>query len=277
MRADPPAALLAMGSYASVGPVLAARSLRLPVVLHEANAVPGRAVSMLAGFADVVAVAFSDAARRIRHARVVFTGLPLGLRDGASFDPGLLRPDTFTLLVMGGSQGAHAINETACNAVCSLAGKGVEVQVIHLAGRRDVGVVRSAYATADVPGVATDFLQCMAPAYEAADMAVSRSGAGACSELAAFGVPALLVPFPSARRDHQTANARILVRGGGADMIAQENLSADGLEDHIDRLRRSPAKLDKMSAAMKAMAVPDADVRLADLIEQVVAGSFPDE
>ena len=125
MDRDRPHVLLAMGSYASVGPVLAARTLGVPVVLHEANAVPGRAISFLARFADAVAVAFSSAAKLLRHDRVVFTGFPVRPDLDRRFDTGLLQTGCFTVLIMGGSQGAHRLNETACEALCRLHRAGI--------------------------------------------------------------------------------------------------------------------------------------------------------
>lgn len=265
-----PDVVLAMGSFASFGPVMAARSLRIPAVLHEANAVPGRAVAFLARFADTVALAFAGAAVGLGGARTTVTGLPIREDRGRRFEPGTLAPDVFTVLVMGGSQGAQRLNEVACDAICRLHRRGVPLQVIHLTGARNEQPVRAAYAHRGVGGITLGFLEDMEKAYAAADLAVSRAGAGSCMELCAFGVPALLVPLPGAARDHQAANARELVEAGAADMCLQSELSVDWLVAYIDRCRLNAAHREAMRDAMQQFAIPRAAARLADIVENVV-------
>jgi len=268
MRVDRPAVVLAMGGFGAVGPVMAARCLGVSVVLHEANAVPGRAVSLLARFADVVALTFDNAAGALRGVPSVVTGLPVRRDSGARFDARTLDPGVFTVVVMGGSQGAQRLNRTACQALCSLHARGSPIQVVHLAGVRDEDVVRATYERAGVRAVTYGFLAEMSKAYGAADLAVSRAGAGSCVELCLYGVPALLVPLPEARRDHQTANAQELVDAGAADMCAQTELSGDRLAGYIERFRNDEDKRTAMRAAMRRFARPDAAARLADLVEK---------
>ena len=267
MRRKRPDVLLAMGSYASVGPVVAAWACRIPVVLHEANAVPGRAISFLARFATAIALTFPSAARRLgRHTHVV-TGLPLR----AALRPGARRPgdagDVFHVLVMGGSQGAHRLNEIATEALCRLHGGGAPVKVIHLAGLQDESMVRERYAASGVPATVYGFLDNMALAYGHADFVVARAGAASCMELAVCALPALLVPLPSAVRDHQTANAKAMEEAGAADLLAQTELTAERLAAYLDACRRDPSKLARMSRQAKAVAITDAAERLADLLE----------
>jgi UDP-N-acetylglucosamine--N-acetylmuramyl-(pentapeptide) pyrophosphoryl-undecaprenol N-acetylglucosamine transferase len=272
LRRRRPDVLLAMGSYASVGPVVAARTLRIPVVLHEANAVPGRAVAVLSRCAAAVAVAFDSAAQHLPRAATVRTGFPVRQNLADRFENGVLTPGTFTVLVMGGSQGARRLNEIAPRALCRLHGSSPPFQVVHLAGDRDAESVRSAYAAAGVPHAVFPFLKEIGKAYNAADMAISRAGAASCAELAACGVPCLLVPFPSAARDHQTANAREMARTGGADVIAQKDLTVAWLADYAEHCLTHPEKLAAMRRALKAVAVPDATAKLADLVERVGRG-----
>ena len=215
MRAHTPAVLLAMGGYASAGPVLAARSLGVPVVLHEANAVPGRAVSFLSRFAAVTAVSFPGAGRHLPGAATHHTGLPIRPPGPGRFPRGLRGRGSGPVLVIGGSQGAHALNELCSRALCLLHRQGVPLQVVHLAGPAEEKAVRLRYETECVRGVVFGFLEDMACAYNAADCAVSRAGAGSCAELAACVCAALLVPLPGAPRDHQAENARTLVELGG--------------------------------------------------------------
>jgi len=263
-----PDVLLAMGSYASFGPVVAARCRGIPVVLHEANAVAGRAVGLLAGLAARVAVAF-PLVRGISAQRQVVTGLPLraGLGDGGPRPPGLAS-GLFTVLVMGGSLGAGALNAAVPAALRRLHGDGLPLQVLHLAGEDDADAVRRQYAAAAVPHVVHAFYAGMAGAYAAADVAVTRAGASTCMELAACRLPALLVPLPGAPRDHQTANARVFADAGAAVLLPQAELTAGRVAGVLARLHGDPAQRERMRAAAGTLAQPHAAARLADVVEE---------
>lgn len=267
LRRERPEVLIAMGSYASVAPVLAARSLGIPVVLHEANAVPGRAVSFLAPLARTVAVGFEEASQHLP--RAVWTGFPVrpGL-VGSADSSRMFPPGGFTVLVMGGSQGARRLNEMAPAALGLLLERGVPVQAIHLSGRAGEEDVRKAYEQRRIPHRVFGFLQEMGTAYGAADLAVARSGAGTCAELAVFGVPALLVPLPTAMRDHQTANARVLERAGAAEVLVQADLTPELLAERIEGLWKDRARVEQMRRSLRRMAAPDAADRIVDLLER---------
>lgn len=267
MRTSRPDVVLAMGSYASVGPVVAARLLRIPTVLHESNAVPGRAVAFLARFASRIAVGCQAAAASLVHDDVTVTGFPLRRRLDGSFEDGALAPDRFTVLVMGGSQGAHALNETVSAAVIRLQKQSCPVNVVHLAGRLDAESIREQYRDAGVCALVFDFLGEMGKAYHAADLAIARSGAATCAELAACAVPALLVPLPTARRQHQLLNALVVSGAGGADVIAQEALTVKRVCEAIDSLRCDPDRLAEMRKMLKQSAVLDGADQLANLVE----------
>lgn len=269
MKTRRPDVLLAMGSYSSVGPVLAAHRLGVPVVLHEANAVPGRAIAFLSRYASAVGIAFTAAAAELRGARVERTGLPIraDLLSGPPERVGV-KPGLFTVLVMGGSQGAHRVNQLSCEALCEAHRRGTPLQVVHLAGRMDAEYVKLAYEESGVSNIVFPFLKEMGKAYRVADLAISRAGASSCAELAIFGVPSLLIPFPTARRDHQTANARELERAGAADVRAESEVTAEWLTDYIEACRNDPGRLARMKQAMQSTAMPDAADRLATLVEQ---------
>ena len=268
MAEELPDALLAMGSYSSVGPVLAAYSLRIPVVLHEANAVPGRAVSMLARFSRSVATTFPDAERGLPARKCVRTGLPL--RRMLAGEKAVQGDRPFTVLVMGGSLGAHRLNELAVDSLCAMWARGDrDLRVIHLAGRKDEEWVRARYAQVGVPAAVHGFLADMASAYAEADIAVCRAGASSCMELCASRVPALLVPLPHAVRDHQKANACIMSEREAALWIAQEEMTPSDIESFVVGSRRTPERMARMRSALGGMAMPDADRRLSDLLESV--------
>lgn len=265
IRESAPAALLAMGSYSSLPPALAARSLKIPLVLHEANAVPGRAVALLSRLAACTAVSFEETARFLPGRRTVLTGMPVrkdivAAREGFAGRP----PDRPTLLVMGGSQGAQAVNALSREALLLLRNRSVPFQVVHLCGARDEASLRRTYAEAGIPARVFGFLREIGRAYASADLVVSRAGAASCAELRARGLPALLIPLPSAARDHQHANARILARTGGAKCLPEASLSPEKLAEALEPLLRDATRRERMAAAMKTPAAADADIRLAE-------------
>ena len=270
LKARPPAALLAMGSYSSVGPVLAARRLRIPVVLHEANVIPGRAIEWLAPLARTVAISFGETRAHLRHPGLALTGIPLRTDIEAAAE-GAADPAEFTVLVMGGSQGAQRLNRAVPEALIRLARDGVRLSVIHLAGERDQATVERAYREGGVPAVVHGFLRDMASAYRAASVAVCRSGAASCAELAAFGIPAVLVPYPEAARNHQRANAAAMQSADAAFLLDQAELTSDRLGALISTLAADPGRRNAMRRAARARALLHADRALADLVERAAA------
>lgn len=265
-------ALLAMGSYSSLPPVLAARLQRVPVVLHEANAVPGRAVAALSRLAAATAVSFQETTGRLRAARPLLTGLPVRpeLRDRPPLG-GFRQAAGFTVLVTGGSQGAHALNLLCSEAFCRLAASGrmPDLRVIHLTGSADAGAAAHAYRDAGVDAVVHAFLADMGAAFAAADLVICRAGAATCFETCLCGVPAALVPLPSAARDHQRANAAALVAAGGADLLEQKDLTPAKLAGYIETVRADAARRRTMRSRLKSLAMPDAAARLADVVAGV--------
>ena len=270
MRHNRPDVVLAMGSYASFGPVLAARLCRVPVVLHEANAVPGRAISLLSRFATVVALTFAECSRYFKCATEL-TGFPVRKDIVPYFpDDAALEKGIFTILIMGGSQGAHYLNNVCSDAVCKLVAEDVPIQVVHLAGKADAESIRTKYEAANVTHLVFPFLEDMGMAYGMADIAVCRAGASTCMELATFELPALLVPLPSARRDHQTANAKVLLDAGAADMVNQNELSVDWLVGYIKNMIIDEELILARKRSLKEFAMPEAAVRIAELVEKQV-------
>lgn len=275
MRAKPPAVLLAMGSYASFGPVKAALKLGVPYVMHEANLVPGRAVSLLARKAASVAVSFEKTSYYLKHGNIVTTGMPLRRElQRASAEPRRERgeSDPLRILVMGGSRGAQILNEVVPRALAMAYGKGVAIEIEHIAGLQDTAPISETYAQAGVKANVHQFVFKMEEIYLKTDLALCRSGAASCAELAAFGVPALLIPYPHAVRDHQMSNARVLQDAAAADVVAQEDLTATWLRDYIVNVSEKPARIARMAAAMKKRAQSDAAEKLADLVERVGRG-----
>ena len=277
MRKFAPDALLAMGSYASLSPVLAASLRHVPVVLHEANTVPGRAVDWLSRHAKVVAVSFAATADYLKGRNVVLTGLPV--RSEIAGQPRFeeVGADEFCVFVTGGSQGAHRVNELAMQALvlvqADLARRGdtKKLHIIHQTGAADEEMVRKCYDEAGIPARVQAFEREMGSAFATADLVVARAGASTCFELAMVGKPAFFIPLPIAVRNHQHFNAQAFVHAGAADEGLQDVLTARALANYILHKIRHPEELAKKAAAMMAMGVPDAAAKVADLVESVAS------
>lgn len=272
MRRTRPDALLAMGSYSSLPPVLAARVCGVKVYLHEANTVPGKAVDILSRFAETVAISFAMTTRFLPGAKTVLTGLPVraDIASGTRFP--FIPPNAFVVFVTGGSQGAHAVNVLLADALVMLkkdlaaADASRPLYVIHQTGVKDEGLVMAAYAAAGLPSRVHAFEDEMANAFASADVVVARAGASTCFELAACGKPAFLIPLPSALRDHQHFNAEAFAAAGAADEGVQAKLSARAVCRYLRHKYDHPEALAGQAAKMKALATPDAAARVADLV-----------
>jgi UDP-N-acetylglucosamine--N-acetylmuramyl-(pentapeptide) pyrophosphoryl-undecaprenol N-acetylglucosamine transferase len=271
-----PAVVLSMGGFTSAAPVLAARRLGLPVLLHEANAIPGRANRWLARMAARCYVLFPEAAQRLSHRDVRVVGMPVR----SSFQPGDagscrlalgLRPDRPVLLVMGGSQGAHAINTAMVEAAPRVVASQPDLQLLHLTGVADEPTVRAAYVEAGVVAKVRAFLTEMELALGAADLVVSRSGASSLAEFAAMGVPPILIPFPHAADDHQDANARSVEAAGGAVVLRQRDASGDRLAGEILGLLSNQDRRESVRRGLATWHRPGADEALAEEIMGWVA------
>lgn len=276
MRADRPDVLLAMGSYASVGPCGAARLLGVPIVLHEANVIPGRAVRLFSRAAAAVATGFEETRYHLPGARLAVVGIPLRdeLTEAARNLPprDRSRSAPLRLLVVGGSLGAHRLNEVTTGALARLQRTGERFAVTHLTGPKDAAEVRAAYAEAGVEAEVIDFTKYMAPLYHAADLAICRAGASTCAELAFFGVPALFVPYPHAAMDHQTANARALVDAGAALLLREGEWTAEALCAALAGLLADEPQLAAMRTAMLAAARPEAARTIYDQLAMLCEG-----
>ncbi len=276
MGRERPDALLAMGSYSSLPPVFAAARRRVPVVLHEANTVPGRAIDFLSNFAKAVAISFADAARCFPGRRTVLTGLPVRL-DIAGQPPFEDVPEgAFRVFVTGGSQGAHRVNEIASRALVmlgrSLASRGRGLYVIHQTGAKDEAEIARAYAEAGVPARVNAFEHEMGRAFATADVVIARAGASTCFELALTGKPAFLIPLPSALRNHQHFNAAAFVAAQAAAEGRQDELSPRSLANWLLHKAENRQSVEEMARRMGALGRPDAAAKVADLVESVARG-----
>jgi UDP-N-acetylglucosamine--N-acetylmuramyl-(pentapeptide) pyrophosphoryl-undecaprenol N-acetylglucosamine transferase len=274
LREFRPQVAFGVGGYASVPTMLAAALTRVPCVIHEQNAIPGLANRLLGVMASAVAVSFANAARFFPSHRTLVTGNPVRaeIRTG---DPaparerlGLAR-EVFTVLVFGGSQGAHRLNQAILQALPDLARDGAGLQFVHATGARDLPDVRRGYEASRVRARVEPFLDDMALAYQAADFVISRAGAGTVFELAAVGKPALLVPFPYAANDHQRLNAEAVVGAGAAWILLDQYCDGRRVAASVRAAREKPDQLAEMGRRARTLARPDAADRIVDLLERV--------
>ncbi len=266
LTAFQPDLVFGVGGYVT-GPVLvAAKTLGIPTAIHEQNSVPGLANRLAGRFVDRICISM-PCKPPFPAARTVQTGNPVRAEIVAAGQQArrLLQPgESPRILVLGGSQGAHAINEQVPAALALLQGQGVTVQVRHQTGQTDAEAVQAAYAASGIVAEVSAFITDMAAAYAEADLAISRAGATSLAELAVMGLPAILIPYPFAADDHQAVNAAHYADGGGALVCPQKDLSPEALATQLQTLLADGSRLQAMGAAMRQLARPDAAERLVD-------------
>ncbi len=267
------AAIVAFGGYPSVAPVLAARSLRRrpPVVLHEQNAVLGRANRFLSRHATMLALSFAATERLPDGVATLLTGNPVRQAVIALAALDYTPPvGAVRLLVLGGSLGARVFSDVVPAAVAALAPDlRARLSVVQQCRAEDLDRVRAAYAQSGVSAELAIFFPDVADKLAAAHLVVSRAGASSVAELAVAGRPALLVPLPNAIDDHQSANARALVAARGASAIAQRDFTPAALAEQLTLLLGNPDMLAHAAQAARSVGHADATARLADLVESL--------
>lgn len=259
-----PDIILGVGGYVT-GPVVAAgKSQGIPIVIHEQNSVPGLANRKLGKMANRVCLSLPGSGTEFAAEKILYTGNPV--RNKIIELAGKSRSrqaEIRTLLILGGSQGAQAVNSLITEALCSLTDAELQkIKVIHQTGSRDEEQVRNAYQQRGIDAKVAGFFMKMHEVYEQADLLVSRAGATTLSEIAVLGKPAILIPYPSAADNHQEKNGQYYVSGGGAVQFIQKDLSGKQLSETILQLINDEEKLAEMGAAMKGLAFPDAAERI---------------
>ena len=256
-----PDVVLGLGGYVTVPGGLMAACLRRPLAIHEQNAVPGVANRVLARLADRVLTGFPGLLTR---AKTLWTGNPVRAEIAALPEPAVRYRDRhgpLSLLVLGGSLGAQALNEVVPRAL-ALMPVTVRPHVVHQTGVQQHAATQTAYAAHGVAAEIVPFIDDMAQAYAAADVIACRAGASTIAELAAAGVPALLVPYPHAVDDHQTRNALYLSERDAAVLIPQPELSPERLASILSGLSRE--KLAAMATRARAAGKPQATRAVAE-------------
>jgi UDP-N-acetylglucosamine--N-acetylmuramyl-(pentapeptide) pyrophosphoryl-undecaprenol N-acetylglucosamine transferase len=266
-----PQIVLGMGGFTSTAPILAGRMRGISTLVHESNAIPGKANRLAGKMVRAVLLGFKEAAQFFPKVRTEITGTPIRNelkrldRQSARLKLGL-QPDVTTMLVMGGSQGASGINQAMIKSLPLL--REAALQVIHLSGSRDERLVAENYRRERIPAFVAAFHHHMEEVYSAADFAVARSGAASLAEIASFELPSILIPFPYAADDHQTRNAEIFARAGAAFVLKESELTPELLAQKIRDTIAHPEQLRRMSEKSAQLAPRDAANRVATTMEK---------
>lgn len=259
-----------LGGYVSLPGVLAARAEGIAALLLEQNRVAGRVNRLLAPWADAVLCSYADTQLRFGR-RVEVTGNPVrrdvlaAARRRAETRVGDRRAGIRTVLVMGGSQGSHAINGAICTALPELRDLRLKIRWIHLTGPADKETVKDAYRKNSWDAEVIEFTDRLPYLVARSDLVLARSGGTTVSELAVLGVPAILIPYPHHRDGHQVANAQALVEAGGAQLLAEEELSSSSLRRLFTDVLFSPQRLSAMARGALGLARPRAADAVLDL------------
>jgi UDP-N-acetylglucosamine--N-acetylmuramyl-(pentapeptide) pyrophosphoryl-undecaprenol N-acetylglucosamine transferase len=267
LRRVRPRAVLGLGGYVSGPGGIAAWLLRIPLLIHEQNAIAGMTNRVLAHFASQVLEAFPGSFGSKERGRARAIGNPVRA-DIAALPPPEVRfanrDSRSRLLIFGGSQGAQRLNSVVPQALASLSTEHRPL-IRHQTGERGLEAARAAYAQAQIEAEVLPFIDDMAEAYAWADLAVCRAGAMTVTELQAAGLGAIFVPLPVATDDHQTRNAEVMVQSGAGRVIQERDLTPERLGEAIGELIANRGRLLKMAEAARGSRIIDAAARLADL------------
>lgn len=266
IRRVKPDVVVGLGGYIAFPAGMMSVLLGKPLVLHEQNSVAGMVNKVLAGVADRVFTAFPGVLKKAQ-----WVGNPLRVEFLQQPDPATRfagRSGPLRVLVLGGSLGAKALNDTVPRALALISVER-RPQVIHQSGARQIDALRANYETAGVQAELTPFIDDTARAFAEADLVICRAGASTVTEIAAVGAPALFVPFPAAVDDHQTANARFLVDQGAGLLLAQKDMTSERLADLLQKIERST--LVSYGLEAKKLEKLDAAARVADACEELSA------
>jgi len=276
LRQRKPACVVGFGGYPTVPPVLAASLLGIPTIIHDQNAVLGKANRFLSGRVDAIGCGFPEpgGVPQALRARVHVTGNPVrpSVLEAAqlaypSFDDQRLR-----LLITGGSQGAKVMSDIVPAAIELLTPEQrARLVIVQQARGEDEQRVREAYQRMGLAAEVAPFFKDLPQRIAQAHLVIARAGASTVSELAVIGRPAILVPFPFALDQDQAANARQLEATGAVDVVAQTGFTPQWLAQRLEAAMNEPERLKARAAAAKAAGVPDAASRLADLVQSVMA------
>ena len=264
-----PDVMIGVGGYASGPAMLVAGMMSVPTIAFEPNVIPGVANRLVAPMVSAAAVHFEATCHYFRNCHV--TGVPV--RHEFFNVPARPKDGPPTLLVFGGSQGAHAINQAVLQALPALLEAAPDIHIIHQTGERDYAEAQAVYLQATVSAEVSPFIDEMPGAFARVDLLLCRSGASTVAEITAAAKPAIFIPLPTAADDHQTRNAAALADANAARLLPQSELNTDRLVKEIGSLLRDRPSLAKMSEAARRFAHPDAAAKIAALAARVAGVS----
>jgi UDP-N-acetylglucosamine--N-acetylmuramyl-(pentapeptide) pyrophosphoryl-undecaprenol N-acetylglucosamine transferase len=272
LRRTKPDLCVGFGSFVSYPGMMTAHWLKIPTLIHEQNKVPGKATHWLVPHMDVVAESFPET-RFLQKPKVLRTvGLPLRsfIVEEAAKTRSRAAPGLFTLLVVGGSQGAQGLNTIVTDAIATLSDEErSQIAVIHITGKRDQPRVRERYRELSLTHETHPFYSAMDELFLKIDLAITRAGANTLFELAAFGVPALVVPYPHAG-GHQKYNAQSFAEKGGLIFHDEDPAAKDWLVECLRKMIQDPGSLAGIAKAIKELARPKATDELIDIARKLI-------
>jgi UDP-N-acetylglucosamine--N-acetylmuramyl-(pentapeptide) pyrophosphoryl-undecaprenol N-acetylglucosamine transferase len=273
VRAFRPDVMIGVGGYASGPAMFAACMMNIPTIAFEPNVVPGIANRLVAPMVSAAAVHFEATCGYFRNCQV--TGVPV--RQEFFHVPPRPQDARPTLLVFGGSQGAHAINQAMLDALPGIMEAMPDIHIIHQTGKKDYAEAQASYLRITTSAEVSPFIDDMPTAFARADLLLCRSGASTVAEITAAGKPAIFIPLPTAADDHQTRNAAVLAEAGAAKLLPQSQLTPERLVTEVAALFRDRLLMAKMSEAARRFAHPDAAARIATLAARVAGVSSQHE
>lgn len=270
-----PDIVIGLGGYSS-GPIVIIASLKgIPTLILEQNSIPGLTNRILSRFVDAIAINFKSSKDFFPDRKTYLTGNPIreeitsrGKEEGLKafgFDE-----EHFTILVFGGSAGAHRINKAMTEAIVYLDDLKDKIQIIHQTGDKDYNDINEFYKSRGFKAVVLPFIDRMADAYAAADLVVSRAGAGTISEITACGKPSILIPYPYAAKNHQELNAKVLLDAGAAGLILDKELDGKRLASEIRFLIEDPERIWQMGKESKRLGISDGARKVVDLSLEII-------
>ena len=271
VRKFSPDVAVGVGGYASGPVILAARMLGIPTAILEQNTVPGLTNRILGRIVERIFVTFEESESFFKKKRVMMLGNPIRRQLLDNFLQSKQPTSRFTVLVLGGSQGAHALNLRMVEAAGHLGDLEEKIHIIHQTGTADVELVRRGYAEIGFEAEVSPFIEDMSSAYRRTDLVVCRAGATTIAELLVSKKPAILVPYPFATDNHQELNARSVVRAGAAVMMVERQLDGMILAEKIRELRSDPDRLLRMEQAASRAGRPEAAREIVDVCAELIA------
>jgi len=276
LRKIKPELVVGLGGYSSAPPVMAATIMFVPFVLIDQNVVPGKVNRIFSRWAKEVYCHFSQSSKWLSHAKtLVVTGNPIrkeifnARKEDASQTFGLSLMKK-TVLILGGSQGARAINETMINCLHDFEKDADRLQIIHCTGEKDFDEVNEIYKQYKIDAYVSRFMSRIELAYSMADIVISRAGAGTISEINAVGLPAILIPYPYAADNHQYYNALEIEQHGGAYLIKQEDFTVDTAIKLITELLADDERRGRMATNSRKLGKPNAVKSIIKRIEELI-------